>query len=332
MKNNNKQFIKVFIFLTIGGFIFWLVYRGVDVNHIKSVLKNDVNYWWVLLSLIFGLISHISRTLRWQMLMEPLGKKPSFKNSFLAVMVGYLMNLVIPRMGEISRCGVVSKYEGMSFTKLIGTVVTERIIDIVMMLILTVFVFFAQFDHIAQFLDNNPEIKQNIINFSFSPIAISIAVIMIVGVCVFLKRSKLGIVKRINNTLRNFSDGLKTILSMKNKWLFIFHSVFIWVMYFLMLYVVFFSLDFTSHLTSMVGLTVFVMGAYGMVAPVQGGIGAWHFMVIQALMVYGIDKGDSQIFAFLAHTSMNIMIVIVGLLSLWVLPFVNKTNINTKRA
>lgn len=112
---------------------------------------------------------------------------------------------------------------------------------------------------------------------------------------------------------------------MNNKWAFIFHSVFIWLMYYLMLYVIFFSFDFTSHLPAIAGLTAFVLGSYGMVAPVQGGIGAWHFMVVQALLVYGIDKSDGMVFALLAHTSMMAMMILLGLISLLILPFINRT-------
>ncbi len=320
-----KQILKVIVFLGISALLFWLVYRGQDVEHIKNVLQNDVNYWWIWLSLVLGLISHISRTFRWMMLIEPLGKRPGFINSFLAVLVGYLMNLAIPRMGEISRCGVLARYEQISFTKLVGTVVTERISDVIMMLLLTAFVAFAQFRQMLTFLKNNPEIKESIVNFSLSPIAIIILTLVIVFSLIFYKRiMNLKPMHKVKNTLKSFGEGVKTIKNMKNKWLFLFHTILIWFLYFMMIYVVFFAFDFTSHLSMMAGLTVFVMGAYGMVAPVQGGIGAWHFMVIQGLIVYGISKNDGLIFAFLAHSSMNAMIIVVGLMSVMALPFLNR--------
>jgi len=258
-------------------------------------------------------------------MIEPLGKKPRMLNVFLSVMVGYLMNLVIPRMGEISRCGVLARYEKISFTKLLGTVVTERITDVIMLLLLTIIVVVSQFGKILQFLKNNPDIVEKADHILLSPTML-IAVVVIVALVVFFRKniSKSDFFEKIKKIITNFAEGLKTINKMNNKGWFIFHTVFIWFMYYLMLYVVFFSFDFTSSLSPIAGLTTFVLASFGMVAPVQGGIGAWHFMAIQSLMVYGVEKSDGVIFAFLAHTSMTALLVVMGLISLLVLPFVNK--------
>lgn len=324
MKPRLIKTLKFLAFLALGILLFWLVYKDQDVDRLKSMLKNDVNYWWVWLSLFLGLLSHISRTMRWNLMIEPLGKKPRLLNTFLAVMVGYLMNLVFPRMGEISRCGVLARYEKMSFTQLIGTVVVERIIDVIMLLILTFIVIISQFGQVIQFLDNNPDVKEKLNSIASSPWVILIVIAVFIFLYIFRKRLMKSVVfEKVRGTMANFADGLKSIKDMKNKWAFIFHSIFIWLMYYLMLYVVFFSFDFTSHLSPIVGLTTFVLGSYGMVAPVQGGIGAWHFMVVQALMVYGIDKADGMVFALLAHTSMTAMMIVVGLISLLILPFIN---------
>ena len=130
--------------------------------------------------------------------------------------------------------------------------------------------------------------------------------------------------KKLKGFIAQFSEGVQSIRSMKNKGTFIFHSVFIWVLYFLMLYCVFFAFGFTSHLTPLAGLTVFVFGSFGMVAPVQGGIGAWHFMIIEALALYGVDRGDGKVFALLAHGSTTVMLIVLGLIGLLALPFVNE--------
>jgi len=325
LKQKLLKILKFFIFLTIGCFLFWLVYKGQDIKKIEDILKHGVDYNWVWISLLFGILSHISRTVRWSLMIEPLGKKPRMLNTFLAVMVGYLMNLVIPRMGEISRCGVLARYEKMSFPKLLGTVVTERITDVIMLLILTFIVVVSQFGEIIQFLKNNPDIVAKADHILFSPILIIVVSVIFVLIIVFRNKiSKSGFFEKLKEIITNFLEGLKTINKMKNKGWFIFHTVFIWVMYYLMLYVVFFSFDFTSGLSPIAGLTTFVLGSYGMVAPVQGGIGAWHFMVTQSLMVYGVIKSNGLIFAFLAYTSMTALMVLMGLISLLVLPFVNK--------
>ncbi|WP_238480371.1 lysylphosphatidylglycerol synthase transmembrane domain-containing protein [Mangrovibacterium lignilyticum] len=327
MKHKLLKFLKVLAFFILGVVIFWLVYKDQDLERIESILKNDVNYLWVWLSLFLGLLSHISRTMRWVIMIEPLGRRPRVLNTFLAVMVGYLMNLVIPRMGEISRCGVLSRYEKISFTKLVGTVVTERIIDVIMMLLLTLIVIGTQFGKILEFLDNNPVVKNKLENITFSP-AVIISLIAVVGAFYYFRRKikHSALFHKIQVTLQKFGEGLRTIKNMKHKWAFIFHTVFIWLMYYLMLYVVFFSFEFTAHLSAIAALTTFVLGSFGMVAPVQGGIGAWHFMVIQALIVYGISKADAVVFAFLAHSSMTAMMILVGLISLLILPFINRRN------
>jgi len=327
LKHKLLRLFKILAFFALGIVIFWLVYKDQDITRIESILKNDVNYFWVWISLLLGLLSHLSRTMRWVIMIEPLGQRPRVLNTFLSVMVGYLMNLVIPRMGEISRCGVLSRYEKISFTKLVGTVVTERIIDVIMMLLLTLIVIVTQFGKLIQFLNNNPEIKSKLENITFSPIMILSLIALIVMFYLLRRRIKRStFFHKVHEILEKFGEGLRTIGNMKNKWAFIFHTIFIWVMYYLMLYVVFFSFGFTEHLSAIAALTTFVLGSFGMVAPVQGGIGAWHFMVIQALIVYGISKADAVVFAFLAHSSMTAMMILVGLISLLILPFINRRN------
>jgi len=319
------KLLQFLAFLGLGLVLFWLIYKDQDIDRIKSILKNDVNYTWIWISLILGVLSHISRTLRWVLMIEPLGKKPRTWNAFLAVMVGYLMNLVIPRMGEISRCGILARYEKISFTRLVGTVVTERIIDVLMLLLITLLVILTQFGKILQFLENNPGIGQKLSGMVLSPWFLAGVAALIVLFFLFRGRiRKSALFSRLRQTFMKFGEGLKTIKNMRNKWVFISHTLFIWLMYYLMLYVAFFSFDFTSHLSAIAGLTTFVLGSYGMVAPVQGGIGAWHFMVIQSLFVYGVSKADGVIFAFLAHSTMTAMYIFVGLISLLILPFINR--------
>ena len=325
MKQNTLKILKFLSFFLLGILLFWLVYKDQDINRIKSILSNEVNYFWIIVSVFLGLLSHISRTIRWNLMIEPLGHKPRPLNTFLAVMIGYLMNLALPRMGEISRCGVLSRYEKIPFTKLVGTVVLERLIDVLMLLLLLVIVVITQFGHLVEFLNNNPQVQDKLGKLMRSPI-LPIALILLFLI-IWLTRHKIkgsGAVKKLTGLMNQFIEGFKSIRNIKNKGSFIFHSVFIWVLYYLMLYCVFFSFEFTSHLTPLAGLTIFVLGSFGMIAPVQGGIGAWHFMVIEGLSLYGIDKADGQVFALVAHGSTTIMLIVFGLVSLLVLPFINE--------
>jgi len=317
--------IKFLAFFAVGAFIFWLIYKDQDIDRIKSVLKNDVNYFWVALSLVIGLISHISRTLRWGLMIEPIGHKPRFINTFLAVMVGYLMNLAFPRMGEISRCGVLSRYEKISFTKLFGTVVAERLVDMISLLILLLIVIVSQFGKMLNFVHSNPEIENKIYSVLKSPYLLVGLGVLVILFFIFRKAFKHTLIfRKVLEILKNFKEGFISIKSIKRKGWFYFHSVFIWLMYYLMLYSVFFAFDFTRHLGPIAGLTTFVLASFGMVAPVQGGIGAWHFMAIEALSLYGVARKNGIIFAFVAHTSMTGMIIIIGIISLLILPFINR--------
>ncbi len=325
MKKILLKALQFLAFFTLGAFIFWLIYKDQDINHIKSVLKNDVNYWWVLISLIMGLISHISRTIRWGLMIEPIGHKPRFINTFLSVMVGYFMNMAFPRMGEISRCGVLARYEKISFTKLVGTVVAERLVDMISLLVLLGVVIISQFGKMLHFVKANPEIHQKLISMATSPYLIVGLIIFAVLIFIFRNAFKnTAFFKKIMQIILNFKEGFISIRNIKQKGWFYFHSVFIWVMYYLMLYVVFFSFDFTSNLNPIAGLTTFVLASFGMVAPVQGGIGAWHFMAKEALSLYGVANENGIIFAFVAHTSMTAMIILIGAISVLILPFINR--------
>lgn len=327
LKKTAIKILKFFAFFALGAFIFWLIYKDQDIDRITSVLRNDVNYIWVVISLVVGLLSHISRTLRWGLMIEPIGHKPRFINTFLAVMVGYLMNLAIPRMGEISRCGVLARYEKISFTKLIGTVVAERLVDMISLLILLGIVIFAQFGKMLHFIQENPEIHEKLTSVISSPYLIVGFVLLLIIAIVFRNTFKgTSIFKKIIEILKNFKEGFISIHSIKRKGWFYFHSIFIWAMYYLMFYVIFFSFDFTSDLNPIAGLTTFVMASFGMVAPVQGGIGAWHFMAKEGLALYGVANENGIIFAFVAHSSMTGMIIIIGIISMLALPFINKRN------
>ncbi len=325
LKSKIIRALKYLAFFAVGIFIFWLLYRDQSFSEIKTVLQNKVNYFWVLVPLLIGLIAHFSRALRWRILIEPLGKRPSRRNTFMAVMIGYLMNLVLPRLGEVTRCGILSQYEDISFTRLIGTVVLERAVDVLMLLLMTLIAIFSEFDAILSYWNKHPQIGLNLRHFIFSPLTLTVFLILIA--LLVLARQHLytnRFSRKIKIIWGNIWEGLKTFKTMRRKKEFIFHSILIWVLYFLMLYTGFFALATTSHLSPIAALTTFVFGSIGMIAPVQGGIGAWHFMTKEALGIYGVSKQPAIIFALLSHTTMTLLIIVVGLICLIAIPFVNR--------
>lgn len=330
MNKRLKNIIKFLLFFSVGIFIFWWVSKDQDINELKEALKN-ADYTWIFVSLFLGILSHISRALRWNLLIRPLGYKNKTINSLFSVMIMYLSNLAVPRSGEVIRCGVMSRTENIPFTKLLGTVFIERVIDFIVLFILLAIVLITQLPVVLSMLENNPEIEQNIQNLlSSTPILIGIILfILLFVILIYVFRARLKktkIYNKIKDLVLNFIEGIKSILKMKRKFEFIAHSVFIWVMYFIMIYIVFWSFEFTSHLTLLTGLTVFVMSAFGMVAPSPGGMGTWHFMVIQSLIIYGVKESDAYAFAITSHTSMTLMMIVLGVLSVIFLPIVNRGN------
>jgi uncharacterized protein (TIRG00374 family) len=309
----------------LGIFLFWLVYRDQDFSKIWHTLMKEVDYRWIVLSLVFGLLSHISRTLRWKIALEPLGESPRTINMFITVMVSYFMNLLLPRMGEFVRCGMLSKYENITFSKLLGTVITERIVDVVMLMLTFGLVLGLEMDKIINFGQQNPQIIENIIHIIKSPYLWGGFIFAIGGLTYYLRlNKKKGGKNKLEEIFTDFIQGIKSILAMKRYKAYIFHTFFIWFMYFMMLYVIFFSLDFTRVLKPIAALTTFVLASFGMVAPVQGGIGAWHFMAEKALGLYGIESANGKIFALLAHSTMNLMVIVCGALCLILVPIINR--------
>jgi len=304
-----------------------------------SELWNSIangNWYWLLVAMLLGILSHLSRAIRWRLMMKPLGYNPSLLNVFCSVMVMYLANTAIPRSGEVTRCGIVNKYEKVPFTQLLGTVFIERIIDFLMLLILLVVVLFTQFGVIIDFLDKHPDIKQNLSNLLASTkflIILGIVGILFISAIYFYRKKLMqsALFMKFAGLAKNFIAGVKSIIEMKNRTLFIAHSIFMWTMYFLMIYISFWCFESTSHLSVLTSLTVFVMASFGMVAPAPGGLGTWHFMVIETLALYGINPTpDGNAFALAAHGSMTLFLVVSGFICLVILPIINKdkTTIN----
>jgi uncharacterized protein (TIRG00374 family) len=322
-----KKSIKYIVFLLIGIFIFWYFYKDMNIKKIGQALKG-INYLWVVLSVFLSILSQVSRAIRWKMLIKPLGYNPKTSNIFLSVLVLYFTNLIIPRAGEVARCTVLSKYEKIPLTKLIGTMIVERIADFLTMMILAVIIFVVNISLLKKFFELHPEFGQNVLGLlTVTNILLCVAVIVLLVVLVFIVRpvKKDGkLYEKLRKIKNNFKDGVRSVVMLENKWYFISHTLFIFIMWLLMLYVVFLAFKPTSHLSIGAGMFVFLMGGLAMLMPVQGGIGPWHAMVIESLFLYGIDRFDGGVFAIVAHTSTSLIYIVFGGIALIVFPIVNR--------
>lgn len=292
----------------------------------------DANYAWMLVALFFAIGSHIFRALRWNLLINSLNYKTKVSTTFAAIMVGYLANTAVPRMGEFVRCGVLSKKEKIPFNALFGTVISERIFDLVTLLVIIFLVIIFQLQSLGSFVSSTFEpFFQKMASNSQSLLlftgGIIIAIILIVAIIRLLKKriKKLPFYQKIVSFLDGLLDGIKTIKKLRQKWLFIFYTFLIWLFYAAMTYFPVMMLPETSHLTFIDALTVLAIGSLGIVAPTPGGIGAYHFIVKAVLVeIYGIGGNAAGSFAAITHAGQTIMNVVIGGLSYFYIVFLTK--------
>lgn len=331
MKKSVLNALKIIFFFGIGIFFIWLFMHNLTDEEINDIYFSFIgaNYWWIALSILLLLLSHVSRTIRWKLLIEPLGYKPSNKNLFLALLIGYFANLALPRLGEVTRCGVVSRYEKIPFQKMIGTVVTERALDLLTLIIAFVLSFLIHMDKVVQFkkLVIYKRARENFDKIENPGIYYWIMILSFVGLLLILikyrsKISHLKLYQQIKNIILGFVEGLKSLFKIKKPFWFVFHSVFIWTAYLFMTWVVFFSLPETSHLGLDVGLAVLVFGAIGIVI-IQGGIGIYPWIVAQILALFYISGTKGYAMGWLLWTGQTVMIIISGILAIILLPILN---------
>jgi glycosyltransferase 2 family protein len=321
---NKRKIIQSGVFFVIGITLFWYVYKDLDVQKITSELGN-LTYGWIFLSLVFNLLSQLTRAYRWKKLITSMGYHPGNLNLFLSVMVLAFTNLVIPRGGEIARCGVITKYDKVPFTKLVGTVFIERITDFVALIILFFVLLAWQFPIVKNlFLSSNLEMDFS----SYRSKIIIYSSIIIFSVLLFFVLYKLNVFKKfrqkIHQVKMDFIEGFKAIASIKGKGMYIFQTFLIYLFWLLMLYVMFFAYEPTKHLTLGNAAFTFAISTFAFILPIQGGIGAWHYMVIQCLLLFGISSQDGMVFALIAHTFTNLVNLVFGAVALIILPLVNR--------
>lgn len=334
MRKGLQSFLKYTFSLAIAGVLFWYLYKDVDFSEMMASFKKaNLNY--IYLSIGLAMFSHLLRAWRWNMLLEPLGYHLKTSRTFLAVMVGYLANFVVPRMGEVSRCGVLKKTDDVSVSRGFGSVVTERVFDMICLLIIVALTLAIEFRRLNDFflelfLDKATGLEENFLTL----IAIGITFLLVAILIFFLLKRNQAFLRenkyynKLTSFLRQLVEGITSVRKLKSPALFWLATLGIWVCYYFMTYVVFFSMEPTSNLSFSAGFIILVLGGIGMATPVQGGIGAFHYLVSAGLLLYGVAEKDGIIFAFLLHTTNSIAIIIVGSVSLFISMIIPKRNSN----
>ena len=324
MKQVIAKSFKYLILLLIGLVLLYFAFKEQDLNLLFEDLRR-AEYVWVFASVLFAYLAHLVRAYRWRMMISSLGHgTPSLTNTFSAVLIGYLANLAFPRMGEVSRCGVINKTDQIPIVKLIGTVVAERLIDLLMLGFIIFLAIAIQFGLLSDFLYNNLLIKLTRSEGYFTLLVFvsCMLILMLVLFYIFKKREKLGIWYKIHKFYLDIKSGIFSIKAMGNKAGFIAYSILIWLMYGISVYLCFFALKATAELGPVVALSTLVFSSLAMIAPVQGGIGAFHWMVSEGLTIYGIERSEGLAFALLLHSFQTLIILFTGSISL-ILLFIN---------
>ena len=299
----------------LGVFLVWYSLAKISIPVLLGYFKN-ANYFWVGLGVFLGILSHLSRAYRWKFMIEPLGYNLRFPNSIMAVFKAYLVNYTIPRAGEVSRATILTNYESVPFEKGFGTIIAERVADLLVMLCIISLTLVLEFDIIYTFLFTNIDPTQLIL------LGLLALVILVIGYQLF-KKSKHPFALKIKTLFLGLIEGVSSILKMKKKWAFLAHTLFIWTMYVSMFYLTSFSIPETSQLPFSAILLGFISASFS-IAATNGGIGSYPLAIFAAFSIFNVPEDPSIAFGWIMWTSQTLMVIILGGLSLLFLPIYNR--------
>jgi len=319
-----KNLTKVTLPLILGGGILFWVYRDFDFSTLQTSLSK-VGWGWILFALVFEILSHVLRGLRWQQTLEPLGALPKSGHCINAIFLSYAANLVVPRLGEVARCGVLKKSDNIPLAQSFGTVVTERVVDMVLVALLIFFTLLSQVDVFEQFFNQTGTKFESFSDHIFSPEALIILICLIAaGILAYYLLRTFTFFEKVRNLASGIWQGVRSLKDIRNIPLFITYSLAIWGCYFLQFYLCFFAFENIAQLSSIAALVIFVAGSVGVMVPTPNGAGSWHFAVISMMVLYGIGKTEAGLFALLVYGSQTATLVLLGVWALIALP--RKTN------
>lgn len=314
-----KSILKYLLFLGIGASLLYLAFRNTEFDKLMNDFR-QANYWYVVGSMIMGYLAFVSRGIRWKYLLEPMGHKVKTWSSIHAITMGYFTNAILPRAGEVARCTALYQVEKVPVNKLFGTVIVERIVDLIMLVALALLTLVLEYDKIIHFFDMAFEADPTVGDSSIGIWWKVLLALLIAGsgIILYLFRDRFSdnaIYVKVREFYYGLKDGLRSFNQMDNKLPFILHTLFIWSMYFLMSYTVVFALPSTEHIGPSEGLFVVIVSALGILAPSPGGIGTFHYFAMLGMTVVGVAEEDGLSFATLVHGGQTLMTILAGLVS-----------------
>ena len=317
--------LKILMPLVLGAAILYWMYRGEDWQQIRHVMTDEMDWTWMLLSFPFGILAQMFRGWRWRQTLEPVGEKPRTSTSIHAIFLSYAASLLIPRVGEFTRCGVLKRYDDVSFPKALGTVVTERAIDSLLVLGITAIVILLEMSTFGTFFQKTGTNLHDILH------SFSWAGYLVVGICGvamlillhYLLR-KLSIYDKVRATLNGIWQGVISLKDVRNIPLFTFFTLAIWLSYFLHYYLTFFCFDFTADLGLGCAMVTFIVGSIAVIVPTPNGAGPWHFAVKTMLILYGVTDEYALYFVLIVHTVQTLLVVALGIYAWLALNFTKR--------
>ena len=319
---------KIIFPIMLGGAILYWMYRGEDFSRIRQVMTEEMDWTWMLLSFPFGILAQLFRGWRWKQTLEPIDEHPRTSTSVNAVFLSYAVSLIIPRLGEFTRCGVLKRYDGCSFSKALGTVVTERAIDTLLMggvagltLLFQLSIFGTFFEQTGTSLDT---ILQR---FSLTGYLVTAVCVMAILILLHVLFQSLNIYSKVKATVSGIWQGVMSLKGVKNLPLFIFFTLGIWISYFLHYYLTFFCFEATEHLGLACALVTFVVGSIAVIVPTPNGAGPWHFAVKTMLILYGVVDEYALYFVLIVHTVQTMLVVVLGIYAWAALSFTKRNNL-----
>lgn len=305
---------KVVLPLLLAATILWWMYRGIRWDDVKQALSSEMSWTWMLLSFPFGVMAQVFRALRWKQLLAPLGENPRLHTCINAVFISYASSLVVPRVGEMLRCGILRRWEGTNFSKGIGTVVTERVIDSVMVMLLALITVACQIPLFMDFFSETGVSLQGILGtFTTAGWLVTLLCGILILCTVVLLVCRLNFFSRTRAVLTDLKDGIFSVRHVQNPLSFLFYSIGIWVCYYLHFCLTFYCFQYTAQLGPMVALVAFVVGCFAVLVPTPNGAGPWHFAVKTVLVLYGVNQIDAALFVLVVHTIQTLLVVALGL-------------------
>lgn len=311
-----RKFIKIGVPLALAAGILWWMYRGIRWEELTDALSHKMSWTWMLLSMPFGILAQVFRAMRWRQVLAPAGEKPRLSTCTHAVFLSYASSLVVPRVGEVLRCGVLRRYEGTNFTCCVGTVVTERIIDTLLILVLSLLTFLTQIPVFLNFFQETGVSMSGLFSqFSLAGWIVTAVCGLLALLCIVLVSRRFRILSRTRSVVSDLKSGLLSVKEVENPLLFILYSLGIWVSYYLHFYLTFFCFDFTAELGPLAALVAFVVGTFAVLVPTPNGAGSWHFAVKTVLVLYGVGQTDAALFVLIVHTLQTLLVALLGVWS-----------------